>query len=141
MDRMPLIPPTAAHHQAPTRSEVAAALVTVCDILLASDAVLSDSEMPTKLRAIKNYADTMFSGGDCNKMRDALAARPNLLAALRASDMETACRLLEQEKANDKEGQLEYALGCVSKVHPTLSSQDTEALWEEIHLICELVED
>lgn len=138
MDTMPLIPHTVSH-EPPTRSEVTAALVTVCDILLASNAVLSDSEMPTKLRAIKNYADTMFSGGDCNKMRDALAARPNLLAALRASDMETACGLLEQE--NDKEGQLEYALGCVSKVHPTLSSEDTAALWEEIHLICELVED
>lgn len=138
MDTMPLIPPTAAC-QPPTRSEVAAALVTVCDILLDTDAVLSDSEMPTKLRAIKNYADSLFSGGDCNKVRDALAARPNLLAALRTSDMETACRLLQQEK--NEEGQLEYALGCVSKVHPTLSSEDTAALWEEIHLICELVED
>lgn len=136
---MPLIPPTVAH-EPPTRSEVAAALVAVCDILLADSTVLSDSEMPTKLRAIKNYADTLFSGGDCNKMRDALAARPNLLAALRGSDMQTACALLAQEEANGTEGQLDYALGCVSKIHPKLQSHDVEALWGEIHLICELVE-
>ena len=135
---MPLIPPTVVAHEPPTRSEVAAALVAVCDILLAAKAVLSDREMPTKLRAIKNYADTLFSGADYNRMRDALAARPNLLTALRRSDMQTACTLLEQE--NDTEGQLEYALGCVSTVHPTLQSHDIRALWGEIHLICELVE-
>ena len=137
---MPLIPPTVVAHEPPTRSEVAAALVAVCDILLAAEAVLSDREMPTKLRAIKNYADTLFSGADCNGMRDALAARPNLLTALRRSDMQSACKILEQEKAHDAKGQLEYALGCVSTVHPTLQSHDIRALWGEIHLICELVE-
>ena len=134
---MPLIPPTVAH-EPPTRSEVAAALVTVCDILLAAPTVLSDSEMPTKLRAIKNYADTLFSGGDCNKMRDALAARPNLLAALRGSDMQTACKLLEQE--NDEEGQLESPWDASPRSTPRCS-QTTSRRCGEIHLICELVED
>ena len=120
----------------PTRREVAAALVTTCDILLATDAVNADAEMPTKLRAVKNYADTLFSGDDCNKIRSALSDRPDLLRALRANDIDAVCSNLEQSA----EGGLHYALSCISTVHPTLREDDVTALWSEIELICDLVE-
>tara|TARA_Y100000817_G_scaffold37230_1_gene25630 strand:- start:211 stop:591 length:381 start_codon:yes stop_codon:yes gene_type:complete len=122
--------------QQPTRSEVAAALVSLCDILLYVDLVAKDTEMSTKLKAIKNYADTLFSASDCMKIRETLRERPALLEALRASDMNTACNHLHRE-AND-EGQLQYALKCAATVYPALKETDRTAFWDEAALICEL---
>ena len=122
----------------PTRSEVAAALIAVCDILLAVDAVATDAEMPTKRRAIKNYADTLFSGADCNNIRQALRERPALLQALRESDMPGACAHLQQEDLGAEQSRLDYALQCVSRVNPELGDDDRASLWGEIHLLCDL---
>ena len=127
-------PPSA--RSPPTKNQVVAALVSMCDFLLAVPAVAGDATMSSKLKAIKNYADTLFGGGDLARLRTALEERPALVAALRASDVDQACHLLES--GEDPSESLTYALQCVAKVHPTMPANDVEALWDEVHFICDL---
>ena len=120
----------------PTRADVAAAMCTMCDVLREQPAVQADSTMDTKLRAIRNYADTMFSASDLAKLRQMLLSRPALLNALRACDIDAVSGAVDVDSSGNEH--VAYALTCINQVHPSMKAQDKEALWQEVATLCEL---
>ena len=121
----------------PSRAEVANSLISMCDVLLQYTQHSPDGDggakMTTKLRAVKNYADTCFSAADRAKLQGALQEQPAVVAALRERNVSEARGLLE---SFSQDAHVSYALSCVTSVHEALRADDKDVLWDEIDTLC-----
>lgn len=137
------------HIQPPlTRSAVAGALVSVADTLLEAQDLPDD--LGTKLRVVRNYADSLFSASDYNRLRDELKATPLLVEALKAHNFEEALTQIKSagpdgggggETAGETAGVLLKALGYARTLNDRLNEEQKASVWGEIELLCELADN
>lgn len=120
--------------QAPSRSAVQGALLAIGDLLMDVDGV--DAALTTKLRAMKNYADTMFDQHDYMTLKGVLSESPDLVDALQQRSLPRA--LAELEQRTDGGDALRQALGYANDLDAKLSEDERAALWEEVQLLCDL---
>lgn len=121
----------------PTRSEVAAALATICDTLLPY--VTADEVASQKLRAVRNYVDTLFTTTDLQKLERLLGSVNGFVSALREQNIEAAIRAVEADNRAEQSSHVVCALQCVREKHGNIEADDLEAIWADVDLLCDLV--
>ena len=119
-----------------SRKQVASSIGVICEILLDKQQVQSDRQMHQKLKAAKNYADTLLSAQDCARLAEALGNNAALLQALGARDLDSACEVLRAGGSSSE--QLLYALSCAQQLRPDMQEEEMSEIWSEVEVLCEL---
>lgn len=118
----------------PTRSAVQGALLAVTDMLLDVEGIGED--MTTKLRAMKNYVDTMFDQSDYMRLKAILCESPDLVDALHREDLTAALAQLEAQKEGG--ASLQKALSYARDMDARLAADVRMAMWAEVQVVCGL---